>query len=146
MLGGKKKNIDVKYSKLTNIYKWNIISFLLRSITNIYCLHSDCLVIYNIYLFTILLTCVNFIISVNLIKTFTSICLFRKKKVYCASIYIPTILLGTPRRGCFKFIEIYISLTYAFLLFLYVHHCANARWTMACLNVIQGNNCRSYKM
>lgn len=41
MLGGKKKNSDVEYS------------YLLRAITHIVYLHSDCLVIYNIYLFNI---------------------------------------------------------------------------------------------
>lgn len=59
---------------------------------------------------------------------------------------IPTILLGVPWRGSYQFIEIYISLTYPFLLFLYVHHCEITRWTMTHLYVIQGNNCRSYKM
>lgn len=68
------------------------------------------------------------------------------KNVYYAPIYIPTILPATPWRGCFQFIDIYISLTYPFLLFLYVHHCAITRWTMTCLYVIQGNNCRSCKM
>lgn len=102
MLGGEKKNIDVKYSKLTNIYKWNIISFLLRSITNIYYLHSDCLVIYNIYLFTILPTCVNFIISVNLIKTFTSICLFRKKKCILRPYLYTNHLAGYSSEGVFQ--------------------------------------------
>lgn len=37
MLGGKKKNSDVEYS------------YLLRAITHIVYLHSDCLVIYNIF-------------------------------------------------------------------------------------------------
>lgn len=68
-----------------------------------------------------------------------------QNSVFINKLFIAThfILLATPWRGCFQFIEIYISLTYPFLLFLYVHHCAITRWTMICLYVIQGNNCRS---